>query len=133
LTEVTADVVPREALLTAFERDPKVALALVQLLATRLRAALDRIEQSAAPDVQPRVAAALVALLAEADGMGEGMLIQLPVAAAEMAGALGIAPETFSRAVTRLVSANVLHRLGPRSFQVLDRTALEAASHEGRR
>jgi CRP/FNR family transcriptional regulator len=133
LTDVTADVVPRAALLTAFERDPKIALALVQLLATRLRAAFHRIEQSAAPDVQPRVAAALGALLADADGPDERVVIQLPVAAAEMAGALGIAPETFSRAVTRLVAASVLHRLGPRSFQVLDRVALEAAAREGRR
>ena len=130
LTDVTADVVPRSALLTSFAADPKIALALVQLLASRLRAAFLRIEQSAAPDVQPRVAAALAALAAEAD---DGDVIRLPVAAAEMAAALGIAPETFSRAVTRLVSAGALHRLGPRSFQVLDRAALDAAAREGRR
>lgn len=133
LTDVTADVVPRAALLTAFERDPRIALALVQLLASRLRAALHRIEQSAAPDVQPRVASALAALAAEADGASEGMVIQLPVAAGEMAAALGIAPETFSRAVTKLVSAGALRRLGPRSFQVLDRKALDAAANEGQR
>jgi CRP/FNR family transcriptional regulator len=133
LTDVTADVVPRAALLTAVQRDPEIALALVRLLASRLRAAFQRIEQSAAPDVQPRVAAALAALAAEADAAGEGSVIQFPVAAAEMAAALGIAPETFSRAVTRLVSAGALHRLGPRSFQVLDRKALEAAAREGRR
>jgi CRP/FNR family transcriptional regulator len=133
LTDLTADVVPRAALLEAFERDPKIALTLVQLLATRLRAAFDRIEQSAAPEVQPRVAAAFAGLLAEADGAGAGTLIQLPVAATEMAGALGMAPETFSRAVTKLVTSGVLHRLGARSFQVLDRAALEAAARTGRR
>ena len=41
---------------------------------------------------------------------------------------LGITPETLSRSLTRLVSARILHRLGPGQFQVLDPEALRQAA-----
>jgi CRP/FNR family transcriptional regulator len=126
MDRVTALVMPRSALVGAFERDPQVAFALVQLLATRLREAFDRIERSSVPEVLPRVAAALVSLLPEgAPGLG---VIDLPVRAGELAAAIGVAPESFSRAVTKLVSSGMLHRLGPRRLQVLDPTRLREAA-----
>jgi DNA-binding IclR family transcriptional regulator len=54
-------------------------------------------------------------------------IIELPVRSSELAAAIGVAPETFSRAVTKLVSSGILHRLGPRRFQVLDAEALSRA------
>jgi CRP-like cAMP-binding protein len=132
LVETTAVVVSRDDLRTAFERDPQVALAVVKLLATRLREAFHRIEQSSTPEVLPRVAASLASLLPE-DGETDALVvIEIPVRAREFAGVLGIAPESLSRAVTKLVQAGVLHRLGPRKFQVLDSRALRhAASRSG--
>lgn len=120
LTEVTALVMPRSQLVRAFERDPQVALTLVGLLATRLREAFDRIERSSTPEVLPRVAAALASLLPTEGGTSSLAVVELPVRSRDLAGAVGIAPESFSRAVTALVKRRVLHRLGPRRYQILD-------------
>jgi CRP/FNR family transcriptional regulator, dissimilatory nitrate respiration regulator len=127
LSDVEALVMPRSDLVAVFERDPDVALALVRLLATRLREAFDRIERSSLPQVLPRVAAAFSSLLPSAAPRGP-VVVELPVRAGGLAGALGVAPESFSRAVTKLVEAGVLHRLGPRRFQVLDGAALLRAA-----
>jgi CRP/FNR family transcriptional regulator, dissimilatory nitrate respiration regulator len=124
LEEVTAMVVSRADLQAAFERDPGVALSLVSLLATRLREAFDRIERSSVPEVLPRVAAALATLVPEGAAAGPLLVIELPVSSSEFAGAIGIAPESLSRAITKLVEAGVLYRLAPRRFQVLDAAAL---------
>ena len=126
LDEATGLVVSRTDLRAAFERDPQVALALVKLLATRLREAFDRIERSSVPEVLPRVAAALTSLLPER--AGPLVVVELPVRAREFAAAIGIAPESLSRALTKLVQAGVLHRLGPRKLQVLDASALRQAA-----
>jgi CRP/FNR family transcriptional regulator, dissimilatory nitrate respiration regulator len=128
LEEVTAMVVSRADLHTAFKRDPGVALALVSLLATRLREAFDRIERSSVPEVLPRVAAALSILVPEEATAGPLLVIELPVSSSEFAGAIGVAPESLSRAITKLVTARVLHRLAPRRFQVLDAGALRRAA-----
>ncbi len=128
LDEATALVVSRTDLRAAFERDPQVALALVKLLATRLREAFDRIERSSVPEVLPRVAAALTSLLPEGPDAGPLVVVELPVRAREFAAAIGVAPESLSRALTKLVEAGVLHRLGPRKFQVLDTGALRKAA-----
>ncbi len=128
LDEVTAVVVSRGDLERAFQRDPNVALALVRLLATRLREAFDRIERSSVPEVLSRVAAALVALVPE-DGAGPPpLVIDMPVRASEFAAAIGVVPESLSRALTKLVEGGALHRLAPRRFQVLDLSALHRAA-----
>jgi CRP/FNR family transcriptional regulator len=132
LEDVEALVVRREALVAAFGSNPQLAMALIGLLARRLREAFDRIERVSVPEVMPRVVAALASLLPEAGAAGELTVINLPVHASELAAALGIAPESFSRAVTKLVREGVLHRLGPRKFQVLDPARLrEAATGPG--
>jgi CRP-like cAMP-binding protein len=128
LGEVTAMVVSRADLQGAFARDPGVALALVSLLAVRLREAFDRIERSSVPEVLPRVAAALVTLVPEEVATGPLLVIELPVSSSEFAGAIGVAPESLSRGITKLVAAGVLHRLAPRRFQVLDVAALRRAA-----
>jgi CRP/FNR family transcriptional regulator, dissimilatory nitrate respiration regulator len=128
LEKVDAMVVARHDLRAAFREDPEVALALVSLLATRLREAFDRIESSSVPEVLPRVAAALATLVPDAKSPGPLLVVELPVRSAEFAAAIGVAPESFSRAVTKLVEARVLHRLAPRRFQVLDVAALRRSA-----
>jgi len=132
LDEVTAMVVSRSDLQAAFRKDPEVALALVKLLATRLRQAFDRIERSSVPEVLPRVASALVTLVPE-EATGGLLVIDLPVRSSDFASGIGVAPESLSRAITRLVKAGTLHRLAPRRYQVLDLAALrrEAGSVRG--
>jgi CRP-like cAMP-binding protein len=131
LDEVTALAVSRADLQRAFEQDPRVALALVKLLATRLREAFDRIERTSVPEVLPRVASALSSLLPADAAAGTLTVIELPVQAREFARAIGVAPESLSRAVTRLVRESVLHRLGPRRYQVLDAERLRRAALAG--
>ncbi len=130
LGEVAAMAVSRADLQAAFRRDPDVALALVTLLATRLREAFDRIERSSIPEVLPRVAAALLGLVPEEAQGGSLIVIELPVRASEFAGAIGVAPESLSRAITKLVEAGALHRLAPRRFQLLDVAALRRTAFE---
>jgi len=80
------------------------------------------------PEVLPRVAAALASLLPEGQDASPLIAIELPVRAREFAAAIGVAPESLSRALTKLVEAGVLHRLGPRKLQVLDTAALLKAA-----
>lgn len=128
LTDVQAMAISRPELVAAFGRDPHVALSLVELLATRLREAFDRIERSSTPEVLPRVASALLALLPDGESQGSMSIVELPVRASDMASAIGVAKESFSRGVTRLVNSGVLHRLGTRRYQVLDPLALQRAA-----
>jgi len=129
LGDVEAQVMSREELLSAVRADPDVAVALIQLVGRRLREAMQRVESLSTLGVQPRVASALAALLPEAGGTAAAAgIIRLPVSGGEFAAAIGITPETFSRSLTRLVSARVLHRLGPGRFQVLDHEALGRAA-----
>jgi CRP/FNR family transcriptional regulator len=128
LEQVTALVVSEADLRGAFERDAHVSLALVKLLASRLRDALDRVERASVPEVLPRVASALASLLPSETPPRRMVVIDLPVRAREFAGAIGVAAESFSRAITKLVGDGVLHRLGPRRYQVLDFAGLLRAS-----
>jgi len=116
--DVEAEVLVRDQLLETVRRNPDVAMALLALLGRRLREAFDRVATSSG-GTMPRVAAALAALVS-ATPDGGLITIELPVTALEYASVLGITPESFSRAISKLADDGVLHRLGPRRFQVLD-------------
>jgi CRP/FNR family transcriptional regulator len=128
LEDTQAQVMSRDELLSAVRADPLVAVALIALVGRLLREAMQRIESLSSPGMVPRVACALVALLPDAGDPGAAGIIRLPVSGGEFAAAIGITPESLSRSVTKLVSARVLHRLGPRQFQVLDPEALRRAA-----
>src|SRR6266568_2726570 len=127
LTDVEARVMPRSEFVAALTRDPSMAIAILGVLSGRLRDAFVRIERAPMPSVLPRVADALVSLLPR-NAAGSLTVIELPVRSGELASALGVTPESFSRAVTKLVEARVLHRLAPRRFQVLDDAGLRRAA-----
>jgi CRP-like cAMP-binding protein len=127
IDDVRARTMSREGLLRGLRENPDVALPLFAFLGRRLREAFDRIELLSARGALPRVAAALAALLQEG-GRGTTTIVSLPVSSGEFARALGITPESFSRAVTDLAEAGVIHRLGRGRFQVLDPRSLRNAS-----
>jgi CRP-like cAMP-binding protein len=132
LEDTEARVMSRDELLSAVREDPQLAVALIGLLGRRLREAMRHVESLSTPGVLPRVASALTALLPDArEGGGGAGIIHLPVSGGEFAAALGITPETLSRCLTKLVSARVLHRLGPGRFQVLEAEALREAALGG--
>lgn len=127
IDDVRARTMSREGLLGGLRNNPDVALPLFSFLGRRLREAFDRIELLSARGALHRVAAALAALLHEGDP-GTTTIVSLPVSSGEFARALGITPESFSRAVTELAETEVIHRLGRGRFQVLDPNALRAAT-----
>jgi len=127
IEDVEADVLPRSALLQALHADPSLATALIALLGRRLREAMDLIQGLSTPGVRSRVAAALLALLAEEQPKAS-LLITLPVTAQEFAGAIGIAPETLSRALRHLEENGIIAREGPGHYRVLQPDSLEQAA-----
>lgn len=126
IEDVEAEVLPRSALLQALRADPDLAVALIALLGRRLREAMELIQSISTPGAPSRVAAALLALLLE--GPASAPVVKLPVTAQELAGAIGIAPETFSRAVKRLEADRILAREGQGRYRVLDLEALKQAA-----
>lgn len=132
IDEVIADVMPRAHLLEAVRSSPEVAMALIALLGRRLRDAFDRIESQSTPGASARVAAAIHALALQDSALAPALLVELPVPASEFATAVGVSPETLSRAISRLESEGVLHRTGPGRLQVLDLKALAEAARPSR-
>lgn len=96
-------------------REPRIAMTLLGLLAKRLRKAFDTIEQLSLHRALPRVAAALQTLVKD----GEYRLLTLPQSAKVFAEAMGLAEATLSRTLAQLLEMGILHRLGPRRYQVL--------------
>jgi len=123
MDDVRARSMSREGLLQALRENPEVAFPLFSFLGRRLREAFDRIELLSARGALPRVAAALAALLPGDEGEKTAVVF-LPVASGEFARALGITPESFSRAITGLAETGVIRRLGRGRFQVLDLQSL---------
>lgn len=129
IQNVAAEVMLRTDLLEAIRARPEVAMTLFSLLGRRLRESFDRIENLSTPGVVPRVAAALHALVPRDGPLPSPVILELPVAGAEFAAAIGISPETFSRAVSKLVTGGIVHRLGARRLQVLDLVELERTAN----
>jgi CRP/FNR family cyclic AMP-dependent transcriptional regulator len=129
LDDCEADVISRSGLRQAVHQDPEVAIVLMKHLAQRLRDAFDTIERLQSKGTDPKVAAALMALIDDSPNVAGGpIFITLPIASHEFAQSLGLTPETFSRSITHLVERSVLKRLQRNRFQILDAHALEDAA-----
>ncbi len=126
LEDVNARVMSRTTLLRTVSKDPQVCMLLFSELGLRLRQAFARIDDLSQRSATVKVAAALSSLLpAQA---GPLQVIDIPGPGYVFAEELGVTPETFSRALTRLVEAGVLYRLGPGKLQVLDDDRLKKAA-----
>lgn len=130
LDAVEADVMPRSAFERVLIEEPALTSDLVALLSTRLRDACDVIESLSTPGAKRRVAGALLALVPEDHPPGEQLSVRLPVSAHEFAGALGMAPETFSRAVSDLATGGIVQRVRAGELEILDPGGLEATTRE---
>lgn len=131
LEDVEADVMPRTALLQVIRSEPDLAVTLLGLLGRRLRASFDVIQSLSTPGAQSRVALALLALIPPGGAEAPPSVVRLPVSAHEFAGALGLVPETFSRALTGLVQDGIVQRAGPGRYRVLSLEALKKAAELG--
>ena len=123
---VEAEVMPRSVFHQVLAAEPGLALELVALLGRRLRDAFDVIQAISIPSARSRVAAALLALVPQP--AGPRIRVQLPVSSHEFAEALGMVPETLSRAITGLVARGVLRRGRSGQLEVLDLAGLEHAA-----
>jgi len=131
IEDVEAEVMGRDTLLQVLRSEPELAVALIGLLGRRLRASFDLILSLSMSGARARVAQALLNIVSPRDPATGHQVISLPVSAQEFAGAIGIVPETFSRALTSLVQDGILERAGSGCYRVLDLERLERASDPG--
>ncbi len=130
IEDTQALVMTREKLHAAMRQDPEVAVFLLEHLGKRLRSAFDQIERLSTRGALPRTAAALISLSVQPGKNKNSEIISLPVSSREYAAFLGLTPESFSRGITRLVDMGILHRLGGKSFQILDMERLYGESQK---
>lgn len=124
LDPVRARTLDRAQLQAAIAANPRVALVLLGALAARLRQAFQRAEDHVGLHADAQVAAAVLMLAPAQPSLP--LVVPLPRPLRVFADDLGIAPETFSRAISRLAAAAVVHRLGGSRLQVLDLPRLRA-------
>lgn len=129
LDDVEADVMARSTLLEVLRAEPDLGITLIALLGRRLRASFDLIGSLSIPSARVRVAQALLTHVRHAAVETPHPVITLPVSNQEFASALGLVPETLSRALSSLVDDGVLERTGSGGYRVLDPDALTRASH----
>ncbi len=129
LEDLEARVLERSDLLKAVQDGP-IAILMFKLFANRLREVFKVVDQLSQRGAIPRVASTLLALVKEGPTKAEFTFVTLPLASATLAKALGIAPETLSRAISQLISEGILHRLSVRRYQVLDLDRLKAHAQE---
>ena len=128
LEDLEARVLERADLLHAVQDGP-TALLMFKLFTNRLREVFKVVDQVSHRSATPRVASALVALVGEKPLKGRLLLVNLPLASSALATALGLAPETFSRAISQMIAEGILHRLSLRRYQILDPDRLWAQAN----
>ncbi|NOZ85112.1 MAG: Crp/Fnr family transcriptional regulator [Deltaproteobacteria bacterium] len=128
MDKVNARVMSRSKLREALAQDSTLALLLLSMLGKRLRQAFKKLDDVSRRDAVSRTAAALVALMPAGMLEKDLPIIEFPEPSYELAEQVGISPETFSRALTRLVESEVLHRVNAHKFQVLNAGLLRQAA-----
>jgi CRP-like cAMP-binding protein len=118
---------------TILQRHPQVATAALDIVAARLRAMHDLVEQLGAHSVEQRIASALLTLAAKlGEKRGNTVLIQAPLSRQDLAEMTGTTRETASRIMTQFRQSGLV-RSGRRWVAILDpaRLAAEAAGDAG--
>jgi CRP/FNR family transcriptional regulator, cyclic AMP receptor protein len=126
LEPVEALLVPGSAFAAFLERQPRVALALLRMMAARLRYADASQAGFATHDVLGRVAFRLVELCERFGATAEGGIeIELPLSQEELASWTGASREAVSKALHLLRSLKIVET-GRRRVVVRDLEALRA-------
>jgi CRP/FNR family transcriptional regulator len=122
IVEIGADT-----FLRLFEGDSKVAKAMVASLSTWLLRLVGRVEELTVLSAGARLARYLLDLPSQTTP--EGAVITLPLAKRELAGSLGITPETLSRLLRKWQDREVVRSDGA-NIVVLDADVLVALSDD---
>ncbi len=121
-------VIRREAFQQILQRQPAVALRVIDIMAVRLRSANERVHQLSALAVEARIASILLTLGAK---FGEqqkiGFLLQVPLTRDDLAGMAGTTTESASRVMSRFQKDGLI-RAGRGWVAVTDRAGLEAVA-----
>lgn len=119
---VELHVIGRPAMLSLFERHPKLAQAVVAMLAARARKLVGMVEDLSLRSVTARLAK----LLLDQARLGDSAI---PLTRQQMAARLGTVRELVSRALRDLESEGLVRREG-RSIVIVDRAALSRRSSQ---
>jgi CRP-like cAMP-binding protein len=114
---------PRGALAKALSADPNLSLNLVGHLAGYLQILTRKVEELSLLDATARIAHHLLSGMDPVTG-----IVRLSAAKGQVAASLGMALETFSRALTRFKDEGILKEASPGVLQVLHREALKKYS-----
>ena len=113
--------ISRDALTTLIQRMPPLALSLLSALAVRLKSAEHQATLLAIPDALPRLAGYLMDL-----SQGKATALTLPMSKQNLAAYLGMTPESLSRKLKQLVTAEAIVTSGRREIRVVDAVKLQA-------
>lgn len=112
-------------------RHPAVAISSLEIVATRLRAMHDLVEQLSAHSVEQRIASTLLKLGEQlGEQRGRGLLIQMPLSRQDLAEMTGTTPETVSRVMSQFRKAGLV-RSGRRWVSILDVEGVSAILSSG--
>ena len=119
--------IARKGFVEVLRREPELALGVMALLSTRLRAFVGQIAQLSLKEVPERVAGYL--LLLRAAQNRDDLTLDLPKG--QIASYLGTIPETLSRALKKLTDLGLIEISGNRVL-ILDHKALAELAESGR-
>ncbi len=107
------------------EKYPKVALKVLEITATRLREAQERVQQLSALTVEGRVASVLLLLGRKFGKRSDvGLLIESPLTRDDLAAMTGTTTESASRVMSQLQKDGLI-QTGRKWVSILDQKALE--------
>lgn len=106
-TEADLVVIPGGSFLNHLAEDPACAVAIMAAMSRHMRQLVRQIEQLSTRSAPQRLAGFLIRLAGRTEGAVE---LSLPLEKALIANRLGMKPETFSRALAKLVGQGVTRR-----------------------
>lgn len=119
--------IPRQALRTACERHPSLALRLLESLSLRLYHCVNEVDWLTSSNAQQRLAAYLVARCSEG-----GEPVELPTSQRHLAARLGIRAETLNRLLAQWQAKGWI-RGGRRTWRLCDAHQLRQLAAPGTR
>jgi CRP-like cAMP-binding protein len=121
-------VISKDSFQQILGRYPQVALKVIEIMATRLKTANERVHQLSALSIEGRIASVLLRL---GEKFGEpreiGLLLQVPLTREDLAGMTGTTTESASRIMSRFQRDGLI-RSGRGWVALTDREGLEALS-----
>ncbi|MEN9938917.1 MAG: hypothetical protein RLZZ387_5496 [Chloroflexota bacterium] len=126
LTQCCILAIAAEDFQAVLQRYPAVAVAALEIVTTRLRAAQEQVRQLSAHPAEQRVAATLLLLAQKLGEEHQGaVLLQVPLSREDLAAMTGAAVETVSRIMSQLRKAGII-RSGRQWVAIAHRERLAA-------